>query len=114
MGSWIFNVTVVEDDEYPLPLRDYTSEFEAALEDAIDAADRLTDYWGNDDWMDMIDRDRLEMESPSRCVLGQLGKFPQIKRNGPWSLSALVGMRGFFEGGIYDYKDLTEAWLEIL
>lgn len=98
----------MEDHEYPLPLRDYTPEFEAALEDAINAADRLTDYWGSDDWMDLIDKGRLDMFNVNKCVIGQLGE-------GNWAYSYKVGCQGFIHRReIYNYGDLTNAWLEIL
>lgn len=80
-----------------------------------------------DDWVDHIDPLRLDLSSPTRCVLGQLESQHTggMAGNDPFmfAIAAIDGdvendpfMFGFDtdEEGEYGYSELTEAWLAVI
>lgn len=79
----------------------------------------LDECYGSDEWMDLIDVDRLNMSNGCDCVLGQL--FDGYKAGAtalgvqdPGFSHVAARSCGFLKSAIAGYSRLNVAWREFL
>lgn len=72
-------------------------------------------------WQEYIDLTELDMDSPTWCVLGQIGAH--IRVGNYYAMIAKLGLNDFETAAThgfsaynrsYDYNDLTRAWTRVL